>query len=333
MQFWHTDKREMGMASYQRRSGAWRAMIRKKGFPPLSATFDTKAEAERWAKEVETEMSRSRFVDTREADALTIAEALERYAREVSIHKKSRRNERSRIAILTRDLGHHTMTSLRSSDVAAYRDERLAVTSGATVRRDLALLSHLYSIAAKEWGLPVVNPCTNVRKPSPGKGRERRVTQDQLELILAEARTRHQEMPSVITLAVESGMRRSEMVGLRRGDIRGSVAYLADTKNGTARSVPLSKAAREAIDALPLRIDGRLFTMHPDTVTGYFRRCCKAVGLEGVRFHDLRHEATSRFFEKGFNIMEVASITGHKDLRMLRRYTHLNPSELAERLG
>ncbi len=321
------------MATYQRRAGSWRALIRKKGFPQVSATFDTKAQAERWAKEIETEMARSRWVDTREADALTIAEALERYRREVSAHKKSHRNERSRITILTRDLGHHTMSGLRASAVATYRDERLAVASGATVRRDLALLSHLYSIAAKEWGLPVANPCANVRKPSPSRERERRVTQHKLELILAEARARHQEMPSVITLAVESGMRRGEIVGLRREDVRGSVAYLADTKNGTARAVPLSSAAREAIDALPLRMDGRLFGLHPDTVTGYFRRCVKAVGLEGLRFHDLRHEATSRFFEKGFSIMEVAAITGHKDLRMLRRYTHLNPASLAERLG
>ena len=321
------------MATIQRRSGAWRAMIRRKGYPSLSATFDTKAEAERWAREIETEMGRSRFVDTREADSLTIAEALDRYRREVSAHKKSHRNERSRIAILTRDLGHHTMTSLRSSDVAAYRDERLAVASGSTVRRDLALLSHLYAIAVKEWGLPVDNPCTKIRKPKLNAERERRVTGSQLALIIDEAGRRHKEMPAIITLAVESGMRRGELMGLRRDDIRGRVAHLADTKNGTARAVPLSRAAREAIAALPLRMDGRLFSLHPDTVTGYFRRSCAAVGCEGLRFHDLRHEATSRFFERGLSIMEVASITGHKDLRMLRRYTHLNPDALADKLG
>jgi len=308
-------------------------MIRKKGHPQVSATFDTKAEAEAWAKEIETEMTRSRFVDTREADALTLDKALDRYQREISAQKKSHRNEKSRIAMLKRDLGHHTMTSLRSSDVAEYRDKRLKVTSGSTVRRDLALLSHLYAIALKEWGLPVDNPCAKIRKPKLNPERERRVTDQQLELILEQARKRHREMPSIITLAVESGMRRGEIVGLRREDVRGSVAYLADTKNGTARAVPLSKAAKQAIADLPARMDGRLFTVHPDTVTGYFRRCCQAAGLKGLRFHDLRHEATSRFFEKGLNIMEVASITGHKDLRMLRRYTHLNPATLAERLG
>jgi len=308
-------------------------MIRKKGYPQISGTFDTKAEAERWAKEVETEMARSRFVDSREADALSVADALDRYGREVSGQKKSHLSERSRIAILKRDLGHHTMTSLRSSDVAAYRDKRLEIASGSTVRRDLALLSHLYAIALKEWGLPVDNPCAKIRKPRTNPGREQRISDSQLELVLREARARHEELPSFITLAVESGMRRSEIVGLRRDDIRGSVAYLGDTKNGSSRTVPLSTAAKQAIAALPLRMDGRLFSMHPDTVTGYFRRCCKAAGIEGVRLHDLRHEATSRFFEKGLNIMEVASITGHKDLRMLRHYTHLNPSALAERLG
>ena len=322
------------MATYQKRSGSWRAIIRKKGYPQVSATFDTKAQAERWAKQIETEMSQSRFIDTREADSLTIADALERYKREISVHKKSHRNERSRLSILTRDLGGYTLTSLRSSDVAAYRDRRLEIASGSTVRRDLALLSHLYTIALKEWGMPVENPCAQIRKPKLNKDREQRVSDAALGRILEVARALHEEMPSLITLAVESGMRRSEMLGLKREEVKGNVAYLADTKNGTARAVPLSSKAREAINSLTVsRLDGRLFAIHPDTVTHYFARSCKDAGVAGLRFHDLRHEATSRFFERGLSIMEVAAITGHKDMRMLRRYTHLNPSTLAAKLG
>ncbi|WP_342595510.1 site-specific integrase [Salinicola lusitanus] len=321
------------MATFQKRSGSWRAIIRKKGYPQLSATFDTKAQAERWAKQIETEMSQARFVDTREADALTIGTALERYEREISVHKKSYRNERSRLAILARDLGRFTLSTLRSSDVALYRDQRLEVASGSTVRRDLALLSHLYTIAIKEWGMPVDNPCAKIRKPKLNKDRERRVTDDELAGLMEAAGALHVEMPRLITLAVESGMRRGELIGLKRSDVRGSVAYLAETKNGTSRAVPLSRAARAAVEALPARLDGQLFSLRPDTVTHYFEKSCKAAEVEGLRFHDLRHEATSRFFEKGLNIMEVAAITGHKDLRMLRRYTHLNPSALAEKLG
>lgn len=321
------------MATFQKRSGSWRAIIRKKGYPQVSATFDTKAQAERWAKQIETEMAQSRFIDTREADSLTIADALQRYEREISVHKKSYRNERSRLSILSRDLGEYTMTSLRSSDVAGYRDRRLEVASGSTVRRDLALLSHLYTIALKEWGLPVDNPCAKIRKPKLNKDREQRITEEELVRLIREAEARHAELPSLIRLAVESGMRRSEMLGLQRKDVQGSVAYLADTKNGTSRAVPLSKAARAAIAGLPSRMDGRLFSIHPDTVTHYFSRSCDVADIKGLRFHDLRHEATSRFFERGLNIMEVAAITGHKDLRMLRRYTHLNPSSLAEKLG
>lgn len=321
------------MATFQKRSGSWRAIIRKKGFPPISATFDTKAQAERWAKQIETEMAQSRFIDTREADALSIADALQRYEREISVHKKSYRNERSRLTILSRDLGNFTLTSLRSSDVATYRDRRLQVASGSTVRRDLALLSHLYTIALKEWGMPVDNPCAKIRKPKLNKDRERRIGDGELARLLEAAAARHAELPSLITLAIESGMRRSEMLGLRREDVRGNVAYLAETKNGTARPVPLSRAAREAIAALPARMDGRLFSLRPDTVTHYFAKGCEAAGIDGLRFHDLRHEATSRLFERGLNIMEVAAITGHKDLRMLRRYTHLNASQLAEKLG
>lgn len=321
------------MATFQKRSGAWRAIIRKKGYPQVSATFDTKAQAERWAKQIETEMAQARFIDTREADSLRITDALQRYEREVSIHKKSHRNERSRLSILARDLGNYTLTSLRSSDVAAYRDQRLTVASGSTVRRDLALLSHVYTIALKEWGMPVENPCMKIRKPKLNRDRERRISSGELAKLLEAAQARHIELPNLITLAVESGMRRAELLSLRRGNVKGSVAYLADTKNGTSRSVPLSKAARESIAGLPTRMDGSLFSLRPDTVSHYFSRCCETAGIDGLRFHDLRHEATSRFFERGLNIMEVAAITGHKDLKMLRRYTHLNPSELAEKLG
>lgn len=321
------------MANIRKRAKGWHVQIRKKGYDPIYATFDTKAEAERWAKQVESDMARSRFVDTSEADALTISDALARYEREISVHKKSYRNERSQLSILSRDLGHFAISQLRGSDVATYRDERLNVASGSTVRRNLALLSHLYTIARKEWGLPVENPCANIRPPKLNRPREQRATHEQVAAIIEQAVELHAELPALIVLAVETGMRRGELMGLTRGHIRGKVAYLPETKNGGSRTVPLSTRARAAIQSLPKRMDGRLFSIHPDTVSHYFPRAVKAAGYEGIRFHDLRHEATSRFFELGFNIMEVAAITGHKDMQMLKRYTHLNPDSLAERLG
>lgn len=140
---------------------------------------------------------------------------------------------------------------------------------------------------------------------------------------------------AAIKLAVETGMRRSELIGLQWSDMdwNSQVVHLADTKNGEARDVPLSSAALEALTSLPRNIDGRILGVHPNAITWQFAEACRDVGIAGLRFHDLRREATSRFFEKKFNMMEVAAITGHKTLQMLKRYTHLKATDLASRLG
>ena len=128
-------------------------------------------------------------------------------------------------------------------------------------------------------------------------------------------------------------MRRGEIHGLKRAWIKGRVAHLPDTKNGSSRSVPLSKRALEAVGSLPLRIDGRLWEFSIDTYTRGFGKLCNDLNLNDLVLHDLRHEATSRLFEKGLDVMQVKSITGHKSMQMLARYTHFKADELAKLLG
>lgn len=324
------------MAYYEKRGDSWRAQIRRKGYPTISATFDTKADAQRWAAEIEGDMSRSRFVDTREAQQTTLADALLRYRREVSDKKKGAKQEGVRIARWLEDgLARRSLAGVRSSDLAAWRDQRLAEGSApATVRLNLAIISHLYTVAIKEWGIEgLSNPCRALRLPKVSNARERRPTADELTRIYAAAAGMNAELPVFIELAVETAMRRGELISLRRDQVRGKVAYLEDTKNGDRRSVPLSSRARELLGSLPARIDGKVFGISADTASNYFARCCKKEGIVDLRLHDLRHEATSRLFERGFTMMEVASITGHRTLEMLKRYTHLSPADLADRLG
>ena len=140
-------------------------------------------------------------------------------------------------------------------------------------------------------------------------------------------------MKAFITLAIETAMRRGEIVNLQRSWIKGRVAYLPDTKNGTPRAVPLSTTAIAAINTLPLRLDGKLFEYKEDHYSKAFLRACRQAGIEDIHVHDLRHEATSRLFEKGLDVMQVKSITGHKSLQMLSRYTHLKADDLAGLLG
>ena len=326
------------MATYIKRGDAWRCQIRRKNHPTLSATFDTKAEAQRWAAGIEGDMARARFVDSREAQRTTIAGALKRYRREVSDGKKGSRQEGVRIAAwLKHPLADKTLASLTSSDLSEYRDARLKgekPVKPATVRLELAIISNLYTVAAKEWRMEgLANPCANMRMPGGSKSRDRRPTTKELEKLYAAAAPLHHELPVLIELAADTAMRRTELVTLRRDQVRGKVAYLEDSKNGERRAVPLSNRARDLLASLPARIDGRYFGLSPQTVSNYFPIARKNAGVSGLTYHDLRHEATSRLFERGFSIMEVASITGHRTLSMLKRYTHLNPSDLADKLG
>lgn len=324
------------MAYFEKRGTSWRAQVRRKGYPTLSATFDTKADAQRWAAEIEGDMSRARFVDLREAEQTTVAEALKRYRREVTDFKKGARQENIRIDRWLEDpLATKSLAAVKSSDLAAWRDARLGEgKSPATVRLNIAIISHMYTVAIKDWGIEgISNPCLKLRMPAGSKARDRRPTAVELEKVKAEAEKYHRELSSIIDLAVETAMRRSELVLLRRDQVRGKVIYLEDTKNGDRRTVPLSIKAREILASLPARLDGRVFAITPNLVSNYFPKACQDAGIVGLTFHDLRHEATSRLFERGLNMMEVASITGHKTLAMLKRYTHLSPHDLADRLG
>ncbi|MGP5441842.1 tyrosine-type recombinase/integrase [Pseudomonas helleri] len=320
----------------QRANGTWRAKIRKKGYPSLSASFDTKADAQRWAAEIEGDMSRKRFVDTREAESTTLAEALERYEREVSKQKKGARQELTRIKTWSDSkYGSKSLAELRSSDLADYRDARLAEgISTNTVRLSLALISHLYTVAIKDWGIEgLSNPVAKLRMPKGSRERDRRPTSAELDGLLKAAAAIHHELPVVIEIAIETAMRRSELLTLRREHIKGKHALLEDTKNGSRRLVPLSLRARALIESLPARIDGSVFSLAPHSVSQYFLRACRVAKVDDLHFHDMRHEGTSRLFEKGLSIMEVASITGHKTMSMLKRYTHLCPDALADKLG
>jgi len=130
-------------------------------------------------------------------------------------------------------------------------------------------------------------------------------------------------------------MRRGEILGLERQhlNLNNRTVYLPITKNGDSRTVPLSTRTIGLLYQLPVHISGKVFPLSETALRGLWRRTCRRAGIEDLHFHDLRHEATSRFFEKGLNVMEVGAITGHKDLRMLQRYTHLRAENLAMKLG
>ena len=312
-------------------------------------TFDAKADAEVWARRIEEEIDRgvdrAVFASRVEAETTTLHEALDRYEREVTPGKKGRADERYKLDVWRRSaLAARPLASIPGKDLAAWRDTELGCGSApGTIRRRLALLAHVFVIARREWGLSsLTNPAGNVRLPPPGPARDRRLVGDELPRLLAAAQVYGGSTPHaggnvgpLITWAIETAMRRGEIAAMRWDhlDRRARVLLIPETKTGTPRRVPLSTAALAVLDGLPRRLDGKSGACRPDSISQAFERVCKAAGIEGLTFHDLRHEATSRLFEKGLGLMEVASITGHKTMQMLKRYTHLRAEDLVGRLG
>jgi len=353
------------MSSIIKRGKFFRAYVARRGYKRQSATFDTKAEAEAWAKEIEAKMQLRTYRDQRAALKLTLADALERYERDISSRKKGARQEKSRTQRwLAHPLAKMTLGELRAFHFSQFRDEerkkeRVTPTgvkrrAENTIRLDLALISNVFTVARKEWGCEgLANPLDDVAKPGASQKRNRRISEKELEYLAKGDTSKDRVFSTVVRLAIETAMRRGELVATlewRHVDLEARVAHLPDTKPGGSRDVPLSAAAVELLKGLSGQRKGQVFKIKPDGITAGFRRARRlgramyeadqaAKGEEAdphflvdVRLHDARHEATSKLFEKGLNVMEAAAVTGHRDLKSLKRYTHLDPSKLARKL-
>jgi len=334
-------------------SGAWKAIIRRTGNPTAAKTFRTKRDAENWARVTEDEIIRGIYISRSHSERTTIKKALERYLKEVTPTKKpsTQKSEKHRAKILFKRLGKYSLATLSAKHIAKFRDDRLEEgKSPSTVRLELALLGHLFTVAIKEWGMGIVyNPMVNIRKPTPAKGRDRRLQSDEEERLLAACKMHSNPMLAwIVQLALYTGMRHGEIVNLKRNQInldKRSI-HLIDTKNNTSRTVPLSNKAITVIKevtANPIRpIDtdlvffgepGRTGVRNPYTTNRVWEAALKRSGIKELRFHDLRHEATSRFVEAGLSDQEVSSITGHKSMQMLKRYTHLRTEVLSDKIA
>ena len=330
------------MAHIRKRNGRYQARIKKQRQPEVARTFDTKAEALAWSRSIEGAIPRGEnYSFLAESERLTLYAALERYLKEVSIFKKSHRQEKARIARWQKsELAAKPLGLIRGPDIAGYRDWRAAQKAGAnTIRLELALLSHLFEVARKEWGLDhIINPVKLVRRLRLPRGRDRRLRSAEETATLLTACEIHGGpiLLALVKVAIETAMRRSELASLRWDNVNlvARTAHLIETKNGDSRTVPLSSIAITTLQGLPGdHKSGLVFGVTPDWITKRFIHCRHKSGIQGLAFHDLRHEATSRLFEKGLSMMEVSSVTGHKSLQMLKRYTHLKASELALKLG
>ena len=335
-----------------RGDGQWQAKIRRAGFPQVSKTFASKRDAEGWARKTESEIERGTWRDSSEAESTTLADALTRYQAEIVVKKRGAIKEASVVRILADTaIAKMSLASIKGADIAKLRDAWLADGyAPATVVRRMTVLAHVFAIAKKEWGMEsLASPSAAVRKPSVSNSRTRRVLDDEINRI--NEATESAMLPLIVTIAVQSGMRRGEIVSLewKHVDTQERTAHLPQTKNGLSRDVPLSSIAIRAFESIKKGTSGRIFSITPDAVTLAFMRAvkrareryeeeCEVRGdepdkafLTGIHFHDLRHEATTRLADK-FALHELAKITGHRDTRMLLRYYHPSAADLAKKL-
>lgn len=327
------------MASFRQRNGKWQARVIRDGYPDQTKTFESKADAEKWARALESAIDKGQFVSTSEAHQTTLRDVIERYVLEVTPTMKGAAPDTIRLkAIMRKPIAKWSLANLSASRMAAYRDDRLKEVSSGTVIRELAYLSSIINHARREWGINVPNPVQMVRKPQSPQARSRVLTEEEITKLLQAlepvGRRSHWTKPAV-QLALETAMRRGELLSLRweNIDLQGRTAFLLDTKNGDSRTVPLSTAAVQVLQGLPKHISGVVIPVKFFSLDAAFKRACKRAGLEEVRFHDLRRTSITRMAEKLPNVIELAAVSGHKSLMVLKRYYRPAAIDLAKKLG
>jgi integrase len=330
------------MATFRKRNDKWQARVQRSGQTSIAKSFNNKADAIKWSRNVESQLDLGTLAPKQTMPRLR--SMLERYVVEVTPTKKGESQERYRATQLMKTkLADLFMDKITGEVVAKYRDQRLTQVSNNTVRLELAFLSVVFEQSRKEWGMAVSNPVRQIRMPKPGKPRTRRLEAGEEEALLtACAASGAHYLHSFVVLAIETGMRFGELAGVTWANVNFEkrTIYLPDTKNGQARTVPLSTRSVAALKILPRSISGRLFSAKTGSIRSAFliamKSARKSIGgalLQNIRFHDLRHEAVTRLFEKGLNPIEVGMVSGHKTLSMLQRYTHLRSEELVAKLA
>ena len=330
------------MATIRKRHGRYHVQIRKNDYPAVTQTFTSITSAKKWIKAAESDMERRLFNPVSD---ITVGEILVRYERTIlPKHRGASRHESYRIRRLNTAFGHQPVSDLKASDIAHYRDKRLETVTLATVRRELVILRSALNIAMKDWGIDITeNPVSRIRLAKADKARTRRLEPGEEQKLLLKA---NDQLKRIIILALETGLRRGEILNIKKSHINHSksVILIPSTKADVPRTVPLSSAALASLTG-QMRTSQRhsegVFELHESPIFGYtprglsgeFLKLCRRTEIDDLRFHDLRHEATSRLFEKGLNPVEVATITGHKDTKMLMRYTHLRAEDLVGRLS
>jgi len=314
------------MTTIRKRQGKYQVQVRLQG-QQISKTFKQLKDAKKWGVFYESKINLGNDLEIVDKN-LSLRDLINRYLSEITPTKKGHKIEKQRLnRLLKEPVVNQKIYQLRTGDFLKFKNKRIK-DGNRTCAYDLVLLHHIYNTAIKQWCYPIThNPVSNIQKPKCNPPRERRLNDNELKYILNH-KFKNNNMEHVIELAIETGMRKSEILSITTDDIKDNCIYLSDTKNGSPRKIPLTNKIKEIIDksVLPYSISSNAVRLN-------WYRMVKRSGIIDLHFHDLRHEAISRFFEKGLSIPEVSLISGHKDVRQLMRYTHLKINSLIDKLN
>lgn len=333
------------MATFERRLSddgkeSWRVKVRLRGHPPATATFERKTDAKKWAGATESAIREGRYFATSESRKHTVADLIDRYTRDVLPQKKSARSQVAQFAWWRAELGTLTLKDLTPARIGEARDALARGTTPrgerrtpATVSRYLAALSHALTVAVKEWGWLDDTPMRKVRKPREPRGRVRFLSEDERARLLASCKAGPPWLEPVVLLALSTGMRQGEILGLRWADLdlKRRCAVLHETKNGERRSVPVTGLALEVMRRWSKlrRLDSDRVFPDVGSLSHRWADALERAQIENFRFHDLRHTAASYLAMNGATLGEIGAVLGHKTPSMVQRYAHLSDSHIA----
>ena len=318
----------------------YKAEIRLQGHTPLYQTFDRLSDAQRWVEDTEKTLRSGGYVGETAPTDMTFAKALDRYELEVSSQKRPNTKAREITSAnkLRKNFTGLSLKEITPAQVAAFRDKRLKTVGPSTVQKDLALLSHLYTIARTEWALEVTNPVAAIRKPAKPDGRLRLLSKDEARHLLETCKkSRNEKLYSYVQLLLHTGMRPSEGAGLTwsQVDIDARIIDLTITKT-KPRRVPLTiKAIEILLDIMPEQCNRNQPIFLAEKISStvrrrpnlFFRRAfdnaIKKAKIADFHMHDLRHTAASYLLMAGVDLRTLADILGHSTMQMVQRYTHL----------
>ena len=337
------------MASITKVAGKWRALIRRKGHPHFCRTFPVKAQADAWARQIEADIDRGQAPAASAVlgRVLLLSDVIAEYR---SLRARSRpisdsSTEHYTLKHLADGLGDRDALRLTPSDLVGYCTMRREDGAGPyTINMDISKLGTAmrYAAMALKVTLPDVvasaRPLLNHLGMIGGGGqRERRPTEDELQAVVAELQSSSGQLyADVVRFAVLTAMRRGEIARLTWADIDAAkrLVLIRDRKDprkkaGNDQWVPLLGDAWALVQRQARSdTEPRIWPVHEQTMSKYFKAACDKLGVPDLHFHDLRHDGISKLFEQGYQIQQVALVSGHKDWRHLRRYTNLKPEDL-----